>query len=322
MASSPSQAPSPSNQQLAAFPEPQRWTWRGFSISYQAMDSAADEATGQPRPAVVLIHGFGASWGHWRHNIPALAQANRVYALDLIGFGGSAKPSPDDSPYTFETWSQQVADFCLEVVGEPAFLIGNSIGCIVALQTAVDAPEQVRGVAMLNCSLRLLHDKRRATLPWHRRVGAPVLQKALGIRWLGHGFFKLLARRGTVKSVLKQAYASPDRVTDELIDMLLQPAGDVGAADVFLAFTRYSSGPLPEELLKKLEGCHIPVLILWGVDDPWEPVALGRTLAEYACVEDFIPLDNAGHCPQDELPELVNPILHRWLRRQAAPAEV
>ncbi len=273
------------------------------------------------RPAVVLIHGFGASWGHWRHNIPALAENSRVYALDLLGFGGSAKPEPSDKlSYTFETWGQQVADFCREIVGEPAFLVGNSIGCIVALQTAVDAPDQVRDVAMLNCSMRLLHDKRRATLPWHRQVGAPLLQRALGIRWLGHGFFRLLARRGTVKSVLAQAYASPDRVTDDLVEMLLRPAGDVGAADVFLAFTRYSSGPLPEDLLGTLEHSDISVLILWGVEDPWEPVELGRTLAKFSCVEKFIALPNAGHCPQDEIPEQVNAILNQWLMRQVAAA--
>ncbi|MGF1535908.1 MAG: alpha/beta fold hydrolase [Elainellaceae cyanobacterium] len=308
--------------QTTSLPNPRRWTWRGFSVVYQAMEpDGIAVGPEHPSSAVVLIHGFGASWGHWRQNISALAQANRVYAIDLIGFGGSDKPAPEQLPYTFETWGQQVADFCREVVGESAFLVGNSIGCIVALQTAVSAPDLVRGVAMLNCSLRLLHDKRRSTLPWHRRVGAPILQRLLGIQWLGYGFFKLLARRGTVKNVLTQAYASPERVTDELVEMLLQPSRDPGAADVFLAFTRYSSGPLPEELLAALEDSDIPILILWGVDDPWEPVAMGRTLAQFSCVEDFIPLENAGHCPQDEVPEQVNAILNRWLRSQALAAE-
>lgn len=278
-------------------------------MTYQAM--------GTHGPAVVLIHGFGASWGHWRHNIPAMAETHRVYAIDLIGFGGSAKPQPSaEIAYTFETWSQQVTAFCQQVVGDSAFLVGNSIGCIVALQAAVDAPDQVRGVAALNCSLRLLHDKRRAALPWYRRMGAPVLQQVLGIRWLGHGFFKLLARRGTVTRILKQAYASPECVTGELVDLLLHPASDPGAADVFLAFTRYSSGPLPEELLETLEGKDIPVLILWGVDDPWEPVELGRKLAEFSCVEKFVEIEDAGHCPQDERPETVNAMIAQWIQGQ------
>jgi pimeloyl-ACP methyl ester carboxylesterase len=126
---------------------------------------------------MLLIHGFGASSDHWRKNIPELAETNRVYAIDLIGFGKSVKPYPGDPvPYTFETWGQLVVDFCRDIIGEPAFLIGNSIGCVVALQAAVMAPDQARGVAMLDCSLRLLHDRKRATLPWYRSAPTPLFQ--------------------------------------------------------------------------------------------------------------------------------------------------
>lgn len=141
----------------------QTWLWRGWPITYQAQ--------GTQGLAVVLIHGFGASLGHWRKTIAPLAQTHRVYALDLIGFGGSAKPSPGtEIDYTFETWGQQIADFCREVVGEPAVLVGNSIGCIAVMQAAVDQPEWVRRVALLNCSLRLLHDRHRATQPWYKQI--------------------------------------------------------------------------------------------------------------------------------------------------------
>jgi pimeloyl-ACP methyl ester carboxylesterase len=94
-----------------------------------------------------------------------LAENFRVFAIDLLGFGASAKPTPGVVEYTFETWGQQVADFCREVVGAPAFLVGNSVGCLVAMQTAVDYADGVRGVALLNCSLRLLHDRRREAQP-------------------------------------------------------------------------------------------------------------------------------------------------------------
>lgn len=285
----------------------QTWTWRGFPITYQA--------AGETGPAVVLVHGFGASWGHWRKTIPDLALDCRVYAIDLIGFGGSAKPPPGEAiAYTFETWSQQIADFCREVVGGPAVLVGNSIGCIAVMQAAVDHPDQVLALALINCSLRLLHDRRRETLPWYRRMGAPMLQNLLAVRWVGHGFFSLLAKPKTVRKILLQAYSRPEAVTDELIDLLMAPAADPGAADVFLAFTRYSQGPLPEDLLPILP---CPTLILWGEDDPWEPIELGRALADYPAVEDFIPLAGAGHCPQDEVPEVVNPILQDWVMRQA-----
>lgn len=282
---------------------PQTWNWRGFPITYQSC--------GETGAAVVLVHGFGASWGHWRKNLPVLGKFSRCYALDLIGFGGSAKPTPGEGiEYTFETWGEQVADFCREVVGSPAFLVGNSIGCVVVMQTAVDYPEMVLGVAAINCSLRLLHERKQADLPWYRRMGAPIVQQILKNKLIGNFFFQQLAKPEVVRKILLQAYRRSQAVTDELVDILMKPAADSGAADVFLAFTRYSQGPLPEDLLPLLS---CPTILLWGTEDPWEPVAMGRELANLTTVEKFIPLEGLGHCPQDEAPEIVNPILQKWI---------
>lgn len=284
------------------------WQWRGFSIAYQAM--------GDTGPAAVLVHGFGASSGHWRKNIPVLAQRCRVYAIDLIGFGGSAKPTPgSDIEYTFETWGDQIADFCREVVGDAAFLVGNSIGCIAAMQAAVSHPDIALGVVQLNCSLRLLHDRRRETQPWFKQVGAPAVQQLLGFKPVGQFFFNQLAKPNTVRKILLQAYGRSQAVTDELVDLILQPSRDPGAVDVFVAFTRYSQGPLPEDLLENLP---CPTLILWGSADPWEPIELGRKFQQFAAVEQFIPLDGVGHCPQDEAPELVNAIVLDWIMQRCS----
>ncbi|ARV63269.1 alpha/beta hydrolase [Nostocales cyanobacterium HT-58-2] len=282
------------------------WIWQGFSICYQTQGTSG--------PAVILVHGFGASWCHWRKNIAVLAEHCRVYAIDLIGFGASAKPKPNEAiAYTIETWGQQVADFCREVVGESAFLVGNSIGCVVVMQAAVSNPNIALGVALLNCSLRLLHDRKRVTLPWHRRFGAPLLQRLLSLKPIGDFFFNQVAKPKVVRKILLQAYADSEVVTDELVDILTAPARDPGAVAVFLAFTSYSSGPLPEDLLPKLP---CPAIILWGTADPWEPIELGRELANFAQVQKFIPLEGVGHCPQDEAPEIVNPILQDWIWKQ------
>jgi len=286
------------------------WPWQGLPIRYQKAGT-----TGAP---MLLIHGFGASSDHWRKNIPVLAETNRVYAIDLIGFGKSVKPYPGDPvTYTFETWGQLIIDFCRDIIGESAFFVGNSIGCVVALQAAVMAPDQARGIAMLDCSLRLLHDRKRATLPWYRSAPTPIFQSLLGIRPFGQFFFARLARPKFVRNVLRQAYGRKEAVTDELVNFLIGPSKDEGAADVFLAFVRYSQGPLAEDLLPQLQ---CPVLIIWGQADPWEPVELGRAYADYPAVEQFIELEGVGHCPQDEAPELVNPILRDWVAKHESLA--
>lgn len=288
---------------------PKTWNWRGHKITYQQI--------GETGAAVVLVHGFGASWGHWRKNLPVLGESCRCYAIDLIGFGGSDKPQPGtEIEYTFETWGQQLADFCREVVGGAAFLIGNSIGCIVVMQTAVDNPELALGIAAINCSIRLLHDRKRITLPWYRNYGSLLMQQVLGNKNIGSFFFNQIAKPKVVRNILLQAYRRPEAVTDELIDMLMTPAQDNGAADVFLAFTRYSQGPLPEDLLSHL---ICPTILLWGTEDPWEPIAMGRELAQIPTVNEFIPLEGLGHCPQDEAPEIVNPILLNWIQQHQSP---
>ena len=70
----------------------QEWIWQGHRICHTVQGS------GLP---LVLIHGFGASIGHWRKNIPELAAAGyQVHAIDLLGFGRSDWPR--DSTYTAE----------------------------------------------------------------------------------------------------------------------------------------------------------------------------------------------------------------------------
>ena len=293
--------------------ERKTWRWRGFDIGYQQAGTELSNA-----PALVLIHGFGASSIHWRKNISNLAKTYRVYAIDLIGYGKSDKPTPGDPiDYTFETWGQQVLDFCEQVIGQSAFLIGNSIGCVVAMQAAVLNPQQVRGLALLDCSLRLLHDRKRQTLPWYRSAPTPYIQKVLSYRPLIRLFFRQLAKPKAVKNILRQAYGRKEAVTDELVSLLLEPAFDEGAVDVFLAFISYSQGPIPEDLFPQLT---CPTLVLWGEKDPWEPIELARAYGDYPTVESFVELPGLGHCPQDEAPEVVNPILSQWIAEKVAEA--
>ena len=105
---------------------------------------------------------------------PLAACGYRVFALDLLGYGYSSKPAPSEevpnTVYNFETWGEQLADFCIQVVGTHAFLVSNSVGGIAALQCAVAAPDCCRGVVLMNVSLRGLHITKQ--LPFMRPLVA------------------------------------------------------------------------------------------------------------------------------------------------------
>lgn len=81
---------------------------------------------GHEGPAVLLVHGFGAFFEHYRDNIhPVADSGKRVWAITLLGFGKSEKPNVF---YSELMWAELLRDFIIQVVGEPVHLVGNSIG--------------------------------------------------------------------------------------------------------------------------------------------------------------------------------------------------
>ncbi|NMF67557.1 alpha/beta fold hydrolase, partial [Brasilonema octagenarum] len=137
------------------------WTWQGHKIQYTVM------GTGRP---LVLVHGFGASIGHWRKNIPVLAAAGyRVFALDLLGFGGSDKARLN---YTVELWVELLKDFWTAHITEPAVFIGNSIGALLSLTVVAEHPEIAAGGVLINCAGGLSHRSHELNPPLRIAMGA------------------------------------------------------------------------------------------------------------------------------------------------------
>jgi len=104
-----------------------------------------------PRAAspLVLLHGFPESWIMWRRVIPELAQQYRVIASDLRGYGDSAKP-PGPSGYDKRTMAIDIRDLIQTLELARPVVIGHDRGGRVARRLALDAPEAIRGVALLD----------------------------------------------------------------------------------------------------------------------------------------------------------------------------
>lgn len=303
------------------------WSWGAHRISYLRVAAPTDGPP--PGRAVLCVHGFGASKRHWRHNVQALAAGADVYAIDLLGFGASAKPPSQlagEAPgagsvrYGFDLWAQQLLAFSDQVIqrdqGQPSALqlIGNSIGGVVALNAArllQDRETPARQVILIDCAQRELDLKRLGEQPWSAQLGRPLLMALVRQRWLIGSLFQLLARPAVVRQVLRQAYPSGGHVDDELVELLVQPSRDPGARESFRGFVNLFDDWLAPQLLEQLQ---TPVRMLWGDADPWEPVAEAQRWRQaFACIRELQVLPGLGHCPHDEAPEQVNPILRRWL---------
>ncbi len=309
------------------------WTWKrpdtpSLQVAWQCHGDLPERVGQHQVPAMVLIHGFGASGNHWRHNLPVLGNHTRTYALDLIGFGASSQPQallPGEQPasdqangntalaYSFDLWGAQVADFCKSVVEGPVLLVGNSIGGVVALRAAQLLEHQCKGVVLIDCAQRLMDDKQLATQPAWMAWIRPLLKTLVSQRWLSTALFRNAARPRVIRSVLRQAYPSGSNVDDELVELLYKPTRRPGAAEAFRGFINLFDDHLAPNLLQNMQQ---PVDLIWGEKDPWEPIAEAQEWAQqFSCINSLETLSEAGHCPHDENPEAVNSLLVKTIKR-------
>ncbi|KAK9836212.1 hypothetical protein WJX84_000739 [Apatococcus fuscideae] len=116
-----------------------------------------------------------------------------------------------------------------------------------------------------------------------------------------------------IRRVLQKVYTDRTKVDDELVHSIALAAEDASAAAVFYLIITANGIPF-NQLLAQLKIHCIPMMLLWGEDDPWiRPVNADRIQKLYPLAERFsVP---AGHCPHDDLPETVNKGLLDWLDR-------
>ncbi|MEP6722876.1 MAG: alpha/beta fold hydrolase [Variovorax sp.] len=246
--------------------------------------------------AVLLLHGIGCSVLEWESNIEALAMRHRVFALDLVGFGLSAKPA--DRTYSLRHLARFVLDF-MKVKGiARAHIAGNSLGGRLALECAAMAPEQVASLLLVDPAGMA----RRGTLFEFRLATLPILGE----------IFTWPHRLGT-RMLWRKAFAAPSSfVTEALVTTKLSLARQPGAQAAFLKTLRGFVDfrgfrpELVEQLAAALPGIQAPTLVLWGRDDRFVPCAHAEVLARSMPNAEVEIWDRCGHALQVECAQRFN----------------
>lgn len=314
------------------------WMWRGHRCEYVT--------AGCGGTSVVLVHGFGASSGQWRDNVPAVAGAGyKVYAVDLLGFGGSGKPDlggADGEGYSTALWAAQLRDFVDEFVGGEgcAVLVGNSIGSIASLCAVAESRREgtaaaaaalgagpdsdseggpVRGLCLVNCAIGMNSKAVVDEQPWF----APLfwLIDLVFRTPLGRRLFERTRDPENLRTALRNVYVSNEgRVDDALVEQFSAPAEAPGAYEAFANILTGHPGPRPERLAGDVDA-EYPLLLLWGEQDRVTPLSgpVGRFFSARADDPNFpgtsmVRLPGLGHCPHDEDPDAFNPPLVAWLQ--------
>jgi pimeloyl-ACP methyl ester carboxylesterase len=282
------------------------WTFHGHPIHCLSQAPAA----GSEGPAILLVHGFGASTDHWRFNIPVLAEQYEVHAIDLLGFGRSAKP--EGPSYGGALWRDQLVAYVHERIGRPTVLVGNSLGGFAALAAGAALGDQAAGVVLLNAA-GPFSDEQAEPQGWgaiaRRSIGSALLKSPVLQRLL----FENLRRPATVRRTLNQVYLDRTNVDEELVQSILRPSRDPGAFGVFRTVFDIPRGQPLDELFAQLQA---PLLLLWGIRDPWINAAGRRSAFQrHAPAHTTEVVLEAGHCPHDEVPDQVNRAMVDWLQQ-------
>ncbi|MEO1430690.1 MAG: alpha/beta fold hydrolase [Cyanobacteria bacterium J06633_8] len=285
------------------------WQWRGHNVYYVK----AGEKHSQ-RPPLLLVHGFGASTDHWRKNIAELQRDFEVYAIDLLGFGRSEKPKLQ---YGGDLWRDQLQDFITEVIAEKAVLAGNSLGGYASLCVAAQRPDSAAGLVLLN-SAGPFSKEQTTEEPEIEPDFNQKLQKLLGdfvksifkLPLFQFILFQYIRQPWVIRQTLEKVYLDKSAITDQLIEEIRRPSGDKGAFDVFCSVFSTPQGEKVDVLLQQLS---CPLLLLWGEADPWmNAKERSQKYRQYypQLTEYYL---RAGHCPHDEVPNQLNPLLRDWV---------
>ncbi|XP_047151965.1 pheophytinase, chloroplastic [Vigna umbellata] len=291
------------------------WQWKGqYSINYFVSSDSPQQLQAN-HPPLLLVHGFGASIPHWRRNINILAQNYTVYAIDLLGFGASDKPP--GFQYTMETWAQLILDFLNEVIQKPTVLIGNSVGSLACLIAASDSNQTlVRGIVLLNCAGGM--NNKAIVDDWRIKLLLPLLwliDFLLKQKGIASAIFERVKQRENLRNVLSSVYGNKESVDEELVEIIREPANAPGALDAFVSIVTGPPGPNPVVLMPNIS---LPVLLLWGDEDPFTPIdgPVGKYFSSLPSQQENVKLfllEGVGHCPHDDRPDLVHEKLLPWL---------
>ncbi|MEU6196551.1 alpha/beta fold hydrolase [Streptomyces sp. NPDC047061] len=243
-------------------------------------------------PPVLLLHGIGRSVEDWAPQYPRLAQGYRLIALDLPGFGFSAR-SPE--PITLEVLARGALD-TLDALGErrPLHVLGNSLGGAIAQQLLVLEPERVASLVLVNSA----------------GFGSEV---ALPLRLLALPVLGRIATRRTTRAGARMAerllFADPLLATKERIDHALAIARQPDPNAVLLetvrqlATVRGTRLGWQADLAAAVRKHPRPTLVIWGDRDrvlPARHLDSARGLLPHAETHLFAGI---GHMPQIECPD-------------------
>lgn len=252
-----------------------------------------DQGTGLQ--TVFFAHGLCLNGRMFHHQVLALRDRYRCVTMD---FRGQGRSEATDFGYSIANITQDAERLIQRLEAQPCHFVGLSMGGFVGLRIALERPELLRSLTLLNTGARAepLADKLRygAMIATARLLGVRPLAGSLMRRLFGRAFLRDPAhaeeRRRWKAQIIEQ-----DR----------------------RGITRAARGVLyRDDISDRLGAITTPTLIISGADDIAQPPDLGRELHQRIPASRHVVLPNVGHASCLEAPERVNELLLEFLRER------
>lgn len=272
---------------------------RGVTIAFEehGTEGHGERADEQALP-IVLGHSFLCSGEMWREQVPALAGDRRVVNVDFRGHGRSGRL---DAPFTLY---DAVADVIavLDALGiQRAIWCGLSIGGMVAMRAALEHPERVAGLILLDTD-----------------AGPETLAHRLKYRAMG-ACARRFGLRPLLPSVARLMFAATTRRENPaLVEEWKQRFADIHVPSALLGLDALIER---DSLLDRLGEIQVPSLVIVGEEDRSLPVPFSRRIHERLPGSTLAIIPGAGHLSALERPAPVNEAITGFLAALATSAD-
>ena len=247
---------------------------------------------GAGEPTFLLLHGFGSSTFSWREVLAPLGERGTALAFDRPAFGLTERPLAwtGVNPYSLEG-QEALTLGLMDALNVPkAVLVGNSSGGALAVRLALDHPERVTALVLVDPALaggggapawaRLLFNT-----PQMDRAG-PLLMRQFG--------------GDAGADLVRGAWSNPERVTDEVLAGYRKFLRVEDWDKTLWEFSKANRAP---NLTPELAKLSVPTLVVTGAEDAIVPPEASERIAGEIPNAQFVTLDGCGHVPQEECPD-------------------
>ncbi len=240
---------------------------------------------------LLLIHGLGSSTRDWEEQVSFFSQKYQVITIDLRGHGKTDKPK---GPYSMKMFAEDIAELLKKLGINSIHVLGISLGGGIAFQFAVDYPELVKSLIIVNAGIEMPVDSFKMKLEAFKRT---FIVKLVGMKKMG----KVLAPRLFIK---------PEQ--EELRQKLIERWGE-NDKKAYLSAMRALLGWSVRDQLDKVK---FPTLII-GSEEDYAPSSIKEEYTALIPNAKFIEIKDARHAVPIEKPKEFNEIVMKFLEEQS-----